>query len=163
MEGQIAGVTPWRRYPLTYQQAAPSAGQEAKATVPGGQRWNVLGILGRLVTSATVANRVPTLTFSTGNSVFARIPAAVTVTAGLTRYFMWYPEAQAANDGSVYQLPIPRLILDAGAIIATSTTGIDAGDQWDALWLNLLVEDVQYGQADLVDMLAQLVRNQSSD
>lgn len=160
MEGQTAGVTPWRRYPLIYQQAAPAAGAEARATVPGGQRWNVLGILGRLVASAAVANRVPSLTVSTGNSVFTRLPAPVTVTAGQTRTFQWFPEAYAVNDGSIYQAVLPKLVLDAGAVIATSTGAIDVGDQWDALWLNLLVEDVQYGADELTNYLARILAGQ---
>lgn len=116
--------------------------------------------MARLVASATVANRVPILTVAQGSNVFLRLPSLVTVTAGQTRTFTWFPQASQQNDGSIYQAPIPTLALDAGAVIATSTAAIDVGDQWDALWLNLLVEDVQGGPDDLVNYLAAILKGQ---
>lgn len=112
----------------------PAAGAEISETVPTGARWKIVSIEFTLVTDATVANREPILTLDDGATEWFRSgPSAVIAATGTVRNVaaaFGAPPAAVTNFRSIL-LP-PDLVLSAGFRIRTSTTNLQAGDNYGA-------------------------------
>lgn len=81
-------------------QANPAAGADFTVTVPAGANWVLNSVSARLVTSATVATRLPALVISdgSGNVVFNG-PTAYGQTATLTWTYTWSPSPTTPPSG----------------------------------------------------------------
>ena len=133
---ELAGLTEvvtTSRYPRVAVPAAPAAGADWSLTVPGGFRWRLVSLVGRLVTSATVANRYPTLTLSDGTTVFARVPAITAAVASGTSFYWWaigggsYVPSTLTTPQSLW---LPDMWLESGYVVNANTSALDATDQW---------------------------------
>ncbi len=120
--------------PTKFTGADPAAGQEILVTVPADEIWEVYGIVFTLVTDATVATRTPILIINDGAEEFYRQADGTGITASLTvkeeaaRFFGTKP----ADLATVHFLALPELFLGPGFKIITSTTNIQAGDNYGA-------------------------------
>ena len=93
-----------------------------------------------LVTSATVANRRVHLVADDGTNIFFRSPASADATAsGTFRYFAFAGSALSSPLGGFMVLPLPSvgLKLRKGDRLYTVTQGIDAGDNYSAMTLQV--------------------------
>lgn len=111
----------------------PAAGQEVSDAVPSNTRWRLISANFALVTSATVANRFPTVVLDDGATTLWRAGTNVAQTASLTAT---YSAGSAGTFGTVgtnlYEiaLPTPPVVLTGGFRIRTSTIAIDTGDNY---------------------------------
>lgn len=114
--------------------AAPAAGTDFSITVPAGESWQLLSIRYSLTTSIAAANRLTSITFDNGTSVFCKVPSTQTQTASLTTAYDAMVDIGSSSSllGTDVYFAIPRLILPAGYRIRTSTLLIDAGDQYSS-------------------------------
>lgn len=136
--------------PVSFLQVAsrpaPSAGAEFTLSAPGQGLWRVMSLAFTLTTSAVVANRRVALLADDATDVWFAAESTVDVAASLTTRFGAYPGAAAAGlAASVVNIPLPHggLILQPGHRVRSSTTLIDAGDQYSAI--RALVQEYPYG------------------
>lgn len=116
--------------------ATPPAGSDWTVTIPGGACWLVYSILGKLVCSATVANREGAITISDGTTIWGRVPAAGNVTASQTAFIQWwrgYGDHQLTSQVAANVAPFPAVPLLGGTVLAGSTVNIQATDAWSGL------------------------------
>lgn len=154
---RIVGRTPQRRRltllatdtagtkapgPLAITQE-PAAGTEVIFTVPAGTWWDLETLIFTLVTSGTVANRRPHILIDDGaGNVLWNWTVAADQTAGTT---VIYSGAVGVTEysgptgvrGGVLAYPLPRIVLAPGWRILTSTTNIQAGDDYSAVVLGV--------------------------
>lgn len=130
--------------PLTTKvESNPGAGAEATVTVPAGKWWRVYAIHLKLVTSATVANRIARLIFDNGTNPIYKASndlahaATQTTEYSFTRASTADAAQAAASVARVY--PIPDLVLAPGYRVRTVTDAIQVGDQYSEF--TLLVEE----------------------
>jgi hypothetical protein len=119
----------------------PAAGAEIAVTVPVGALWRVLALSFALVTDGNGGNRTVTLYIDDGTYFYAIVEPPVQQGISGTRQYSYaagYPVHTPLV--TAMQVAIPQdLRLPAGCRIRTITTGIDAGDQYNAP--ALLVEE----------------------
>ena len=110
----------------------PGAGVEVSEAVPTDSRWRVRSFRVQLVTSATVANRRVHLIIDDGANILLDLAAGDTQAASLTRNYNFAPDgfARVAQDNEIYVPIPPDLWLPQAARLRTSTTAIDAGDNF---------------------------------
>ena len=116
--------------------ATPAAAAEISETVPTGARWELIALRTQLVTSATAGARRPILFLDDGANVFARLSNSSTLAASLTGNFTWIEGsgAPSLDGGTDFQAAVPSGVrLGSGYRIRTSTTNIQAGDQFSAV------------------------------
>ena len=147
----ISGESAWRRTRRTYLGSAPAAGADWSVTVPGGKAWRILSVRAALTTSVAAANRVAALTVSDGSAVFLTIPPAAVQAASLTWTYDWLEHGNNVQVGTLLSGGFPDLIIPAGFVIASSTSLLDAGDQWAAPRLYVVETWDIRGPVDLVD------------
>lgn len=113
----------------------PAAGAEVSEAVPTNARWLLHGVRLTLVTDATAANRRVHLSIQNELTVpLLDLAAGDVQAASLTRRYNCEPAGfqRTAADNEIY-LPLPRpLPLLQGWIIATVTTNLQAGDNFQA-------------------------------
>lgn len=112
--------------------AAPAAGADWTITVPGQGVWQLLAVRARLVTSATVANRVVGLGLNDQTTTVFNIDQPNAVPASRTTDFNWAPsmlQTQGSGDATVTSR-LPDIPLMGGWRIASATGAIQIGDQW---------------------------------
>ncbi len=112
----------------------PAAGADFIQTVPVGVGWDLFSILGRLTTSAAVANRAVRIILDDGANSLVLIPDAISQLANVVMDYTW---AHGINSrGSNLGLNERGIDLPAGAILGAgyrirSVVGnIQAADQW---------------------------------
>lgn len=112
----------------------PAAGAEISETVPAGARWRFIAMTAALVVDATVASRVPVLTFDDGATVYAGVGANFNQTAGTAFIYHWSAGGQtnAQTSVSVSVAAPANLALPAGARIRTATGALQPADDWGA-------------------------------
>jgi len=113
----------------------PAAGSEVSHSVPTNAMWELLGIRLQLTTDATVANRRVHIIIDDGSVALLDIPVGLDQTANLTYWYYLFTNAPllTAAVGRVVNAPIPPgLRLKEGWRIRTSTTNLQAGDNWAA-------------------------------
>lgn len=111
----------------------PAAGAEWSQTVPVGESWQINSIRFSLTTSAVVANRIPSITFDNGVTVFARYASAASQAASLTTsYTASVDTPSTALLGTEVVIAIPRIIIPSGYRIRSVTTAIDVADDYTA-------------------------------
>lgn len=111
----------------------PAAGAEWSQTVPAGESWQLTSIRFSLVTSAVVANRIPSIVFDNGVTVVGRYATAASQAASLTTTYTGSVDTpSSALLGTEVVIAIPRMILPSGYRIRSLTTAIDVADDYSA-------------------------------
>lgn len=115
----------------------PAAGAEYTETVPGSVRWRLISIK-MLYTTVGVANRTVNFIIDDGTNTFYRNQLAYLITAGLAETIVLAPgltqtTALPASLINFAQIPMD-LILLPGFRFSTSTTNIQAGDTYTAIF-----------------------------
>ena len=110
-----------------------AAGNELEIVVPDNQVWEILGVQLNLDTDATAANRTVQLQLGiTSDEVILRSNGTA-VTANQVIALMYIPGGTTgvtiANQAQEIALP-QRIFIAAGGAIKTSTTNLQAGDQF---------------------------------
>jgi hypothetical protein len=128
LEHTIAGVGRLR----VVSGSDPAAGAEISETVPTGARWRLLSWRASLVTDATVANRVMSLLIDDGSLTLWQSATPTAHTASLSVSYIFGLGATSANQQGVMLLSTPAapLVLPAGYRIRTTTSNLQAGDNW---------------------------------
>lgn len=121
------------------QQANPGAGADWTFTAATGQRLRISSFSAVLTASAAAGNRQAELIVDDGANIVWRTTAQANVTAGQVVTFSAtgtnVPQGIITTDQELV-IP-PTLVLAPGWRIRTATTGIQAGDQWSAIWFNV--------------------------
>jgi len=119
------------------QGTVPGAGVEITETVPTGARWELLSFKVTFVASATVANRITSLTVDDGANIYAISGGNATAPAGSTLVisFMagYAPVSSQPTNAVGLSLPTP-FRLSAGSRIKTQTLALQAGDQYSSIF-----------------------------
>lgn len=113
----------------------PAAGAEASETVPTGARWRLLMFHIEFTTSAAVANRRPYLYFYTGVFNAMGSPWRSDIPASSAKGVNWAIGAamSAATTGDEDPAFMPsETTLPGGMVISTSTTNLQAADDYSA-------------------------------
>jgi hypothetical protein len=111
----------------------PAAGAEIVETVPAGKIWRLLSIRFALVTDATVASRRTHVIIDDGTSELFRVSGSTDQTASSTARFSLSPAfGTISNNASTNHFPMPSIHLEPGFRIQTSTSNIQAGDNYGA-------------------------------
>lgn len=123
--GQIISIT----------TANPAAGADFTLTVPTSRRWNLLSLRAVLSTSAAVANRNATLLVDDGANTFFSSPSGANIVASTNERIVASPDLPFINDGFATQtFPLANpTILRGGFRISSSTSGLQAADQWNSI------------------------------
>lgn len=127
--------------PRTVVVPQPAAGAEWTAAVPGGTTWIPLCFVATFTTDGTVTNRTPNLAISDGNVNVYVSRELRSVAASHTIAFNGARGIGAGNlglGGADDEIAIPILPLVGGMTIGSSTTTLQAGDQWSAVRLYVL-------------------------
>jgi hypothetical protein len=121
--------------------ANPGAGNEFTITQDTSTRWRPLGLSVLFTASAVAANREVSLSISVGGGPNLLLPTGVTHTANQARTYTFTSigvrgaGAQSLNVIS----PMPPVLTNGGAVYASSTTALDAGDVYSSI--RMLVEE----------------------
>jgi len=118
--------------------ADPAAGAEISYTAD--DDMIVYSARFTFVTDANVANRNPSLIADDGTTQFLRIRDAGARTASATWEYFFAPGITAYSVDGGFPLPTPGVFLRKGDRLRTSTTNLQAGDNYSAMVL--LVEYV---------------------
>jgi hypothetical protein len=120
-----------RGFPGIEGGAGPIAGAEVSITVPAGQNWIFKSLCVPFTTSATVANRFPTLHIDLGGNPGVVIPVVAAITAGTAATLTWGATLNPLSTNNVQTMATPEeLRLGPGTIIHTVTSGLQAADQY---------------------------------
>lgn len=158
MGREFSGEATWRRSRIVVPVASPAAGQDWSLVVPAGHLYHLISVYAVLVTSATVATRVPHLTFSDGVRVFLDVPPFASQVASLTRRYGWFEAATGDTTGLGISSGLPCLALQAAWQLAQSTEAIDAADQWSSVFVHVIDTTTRDNDVDLSTELPELVQ-----
>lgn len=120
-------------YLKAVQVATPAAGAEFVITGPGQGIWRVIALRAVLTTSATVATRIPGLTYGTSDGLVGHTAGLGTVAASLAASWSGFAGSpNTAGAGVVHQWAVPTdgYLLLPGWTLSSLTAAIDATDQW---------------------------------
>lgn len=119
----------------------PAAGDEWSTGPDGSFTWMVMSAVWRLVTDATVANRVAGIEVTDQTTVWFRSAAGTNQAASTTTDYTAFGGAgfQAAN-GAIQHVPVPArgLVVPRGNLVRSVTQAIVAGDQISAVALHVI-------------------------
>jgi len=130
-------------YPMVLTVANPAAGADWTYTPAAGTHVTIKNIHAQFVSAAGGPTRSSHIKVLSGATVGADLEANLGIAGGLTVNFNWghgLPLANTALDQTIIFVPFPlnqRIV--PGMSIATATAGIQAGDQWSAIALDLEV------------------------
>lgn len=118
----------------------PAAGSEISETVPARRRWRLLAVRFTLTADVTVIDRTVTLQLDDGSNIILHIISDTVQTASQVRTYEYklQPVPQFGISGT-FHIPFPKICLFAGCRIMTTTTNLQAGDNYSAP--QLLVEE----------------------
>lgn len=111
--------------------ADPAAGAESTETVTADRRWRLLSWRISLVTDGTAANRIPAFVVDDGATAYGRFPGG-TQTASTTAQHTFSDVGAASTANGLVSPFAGQLILPGGHRLATSTSNIQAGDNYGA-------------------------------
>jgi hypothetical protein len=114
------------------QGTSPSAGASFSVTSPGRPGWRLIGVLFRLVTDATVANRSVTVDYDDGNGVlFGSNGMQGVVAASTTVNFSFDTQrtvSEANSNGQIFA-PLRPEYFQGGQKLLINVLNVQAGDQ----------------------------------
>ena len=139
--------------------AQPAAGSDWTVAVPQGVTWELISVMFTLATSAVVANRGVRIIVKDNNGVIStnfQAPGNIAANANaLVGLGQGYGD-HLLTSGQYGPLPTPAYPVPIGATILSSTSNLDAGDQYSSVvivareWSTLrLVSIVENLLADL--------------
>lgn len=114
----------------------PAAGAEVTESVPTGARWDIIAFRAQLITSATVANRIPELAADDGANIYFQSANSVNHTASTTIRYSWSAGFGGLVNGvgNEQGRALPDILtLAAGSRLRTITGSIQVGDQWSGV------------------------------
>lgn len=120
---------------VTLALANPGAGADWQTNPTGTHQ--LVAVFAQLVTSATVANRLPALQIldPTGH-IACSLPASSVQAASLTETYLWGQGLPFSSGQNANLVPLPTgLTLGQTWTIKTVSTALQAGDQWSAIVL----------------------------
>jgi len=123
--------------PAQLSVGSPGAGADFAFSVGANNRLRVKSIAFTLTTSAAVATREVSLRLDNGVTVAGQFPASITQAASLAIEYTGSaaPYAPATN-AALANIPLPPdLLLPAGYNLRSSTTNLQAADQFSAIAL----------------------------
>jgi hypothetical protein len=119
----------------------PAPGAELNAAFNGYTRAQITAMTFTLTTSAAVAVRTVNLLVSLSGITYLNVIARTTQIASLVRsYQVWTGPNLPADFGNIIYLPLPSDIDATGLAITTTTTNIQAADQFSAI--NLMTKQI---------------------
>lgn len=120
-----------------------TAGQEIDITVPAGKRWVPLVLYSIFLTSATAATRIPGVVFKQGSTILCNSVFPATIGAS-SFSVLTYAHNAGFNFSGTSGMPqhLPLMALEAGESVETSTTSLQAGDQYTNVVLHYLEADL---------------------
>lgn len=120
----------------------PAAGAEITEIVPTGVLWRLISFRFQLTTSATVGTRAPVPVIDDGTNEVWGTPPQQAIPASTTLIFTLSDSSPFDNVGNriIQNLP-SRILLTQGFRFRTTTSNIQAGDQYSAV--QYLVEEWQ--------------------
>ena len=133
---QDARAFNWDSIPVVMKLGTdPAAATECADVVPAGKRWLLMAMSFKIVCDANVANRSPSVYIDdaggTPRYIYARTFG--NITAGQTANLQLCPGLTVETTAGVLEfLNLPTLELPAGTRIRTSTSLIQAGDNYAA-------------------------------
>lgn len=112
----------------------PAAGAEVSETVPTNARWKLHSIIASLVTDGTVANRNVNWIIDDGTTTLYTSNDNTNHAATTTASHILSENQTRGTIGTIYNSPMNPvgLVLFQGWRIRTSTTNLQAGDNWAA-------------------------------
>ena len=125
----------------TITGTTPAAGAEVSEVVPAGAMWRVIAFNYNLITSATVAGRQSTLTYTDGLNIYALMsPPSAQPASNSDQYHWGDGLALTSGFNGIFNAPLVReAYLTAGLRIQTETILIQTGDQYSGV--TYLVEE----------------------
>lgn len=123
--------------------ATPAAGHDWSVLISSTDAVRVISISGQLVTSATVANRVPSLRVTTQDgAIVYRGVSNTSQAASLTDFWTWDSNLSGAGYAGLYATgasinvnPMLLLWLPYQWKLSVTTFGLDTTDQWSGLYI----------------------------
>lgn len=118
----------------------PAAGADWSITVPTGASWTLNGVSALFTASAAVANRLPEIVLVSpgGTNLFVGTQNTfVTASQAITFMTGGNQVTLMPNANLAYVATNTSIRLQAGAVIKSVTTGIQAGDQWSNIVLQV--------------------------
>lgn len=117
----------------------PAAGAEFTETVPANTRWRVISLLVSLVTSATVASRLPLFYVDDGaTTVFVAAPSATQAASSTVSYLLSGIGVHGSLGGVMgVSLPLDDFYLSAGYRLGATTFSLQVGDNYGAPQLHV--------------------------
>lgn len=149
------------RFTLPVFPPQPAAGADFTFNVTGGNMWELLSFRATLVTSAAVANRVPSLNFSDADGkLLATFGTGTNVVASTTSQYTWAIGVgyTVLTSPFLLGLPSPAIPLPNGYRISLGTVALDAADQWS----NIRMVVREWAEADIVQECVELVETLDS-
>lgn len=135
--GPIENETDGQGFLNAYAPANPAAGTDLSVISNAPGRVQLLAFKAQFATSATVANRFPSFLVSYGASSNAQVQDTTAIPASTTVIYSLGPGQTFIRGGgapAVVALGTPGLhYVGSNVTIASSTQGIQAGDQWSAI------------------------------
>jgi len=122
----------------SFHSNGPLAGQELTGIngAPGNVQVRYSALSFKLTTSATVANRIVTFTMNTAgaaNPTFVVSDGQAQAASTTHTYSLSPAFKQATFANNVHMWPLPDCFMSFGGSFRTSTSGIQAGDQYTAV------------------------------
>ena len=121
---------------ITYAPANPAAGSDFTITLQAGARQWVHSLTAQLVTSATAATRIPYMSVldAAGNVLWQIAPTAGQAASLTYQYDIGEALTLSADVNADKVMPWPEEVYLYGAAqLKSSTSSIQAGDQWQAI------------------------------
>lgn len=129
--GVFEGFTEGAGYVHLVEGTNPLAGEQVIELVPENCRWRLISMMVRLVTDATVADRVVGLLLDNGVQVFARQDAKTAQTASMTVYYYWGEGLLVEETGMQWTEPLPvGIILPENYRLRVFATNFQTGDDY---------------------------------
>lgn len=122
------------------QVSNPAAGSDWNVTVPTGARWQVQSVTEVFTASATVANRGLQLVADDGANILAIGEDQGSITAGQTGTFSFFLGANSIGGLAFNMASVAWVspVLQQGFRVRSNTVGLQAGDQYSAIFLLVL-------------------------
>jgi hypothetical protein len=132
--GEVSQPTDRNGHLRSITGTAPAAGAEINEVVPSTTRWRLLAFRYTLTTAVAAANRESNLQIDDGVNPYATETASFTQIASLAFIYSWSIgfTRQAALQSNLISSALPGFIVEAGHRIRTSTSNIQAADQYSA-------------------------------
>lgn len=123
--------------PFALPIAKIAAGTDLSFQIPVGLNWNVVSVIATFTASAGVANRVINFQVKDQNGTLVYAYPLPQLTASQSQTFLFSEDVvsvpSSLTTGGTVLVPLPSTWFSSEWTFGTSTTNIQAGDQWSAV------------------------------